>query len=1205
MRQYTLYILSAMLSLFFADDALAQQKQDALYIFRNDGKFNAFFYADINHIEYSKVDTLGQEQDDYVVQEIYTADSVYRIPVSAIDSVAFVTPENMVKADVIVMSNQLTDYIEASDSVRWFRLSASVPKTLIPKIGDKLLIEDPAPYLPNGFSGKVTAVDNVSNGITIKTEAVGLLDLFDRYVAKAAAVPANSSAASRRSDDAPHHEIDVSYQTAEPIELPPMTGNLNLTTSGDLPVSKLKTGSISLDGVGTATWSFEPKISIKAFLYADAVEGIRYHQDIKTEGKESVMLNLQGVLNGHLDLPFTIAVEAVKKIAQATLKEGGKAIVKKLGKFDIELSWGLFLELQGSVNKNFGYEGDGHHRFVYTYNQKTWQSPSPEHGFSRSSSNYDNITWTDNGWCANATFNLGLYGKASIELPFMGKEWEVGLRAEGGLRLEEQPAVGIDAITQAAYSETGSLYAMLNREDDVTRSLFGNIQGYAKVGWWQVFNLKPEITVMKKGFWGFVPNISDVTWTPDEKVLYRGTVSAPISRRLLNSKPVGFTIFDEEGRQVENYWYIDYLSPDIFSNYQKMFDHLDPGHVYTAIPQLKVFGIPMLTNQKAEFTLGPAKIEIDPDNQVLTDSSKKLIEVDEYGKYINDLTVRTNIFNSEMVLPKDASWLTSTLGWEKEENSVSLNVAELPENTDRREATVQFIGRDSTGTSILKQENLIIRQVRPNIQAKPSPMVFDAMGGTETLTLTTSLETLTAYVLPEANTDKFCSIGKIEGSDGKFTLKVTAAENKTEEAREATIVVEGTTASGKKEQQVVYVRQAAPVTLTIEVTPTDVELKDRKSPDAKESDVQTVTVKSSYFTKDLEKMVKSLTATPSDEWLKTKVEDKTVKIWATANTAEEPRSGKVTVTLTLTDKQTISADVNVIQAAKAPVPQFAISPETITFPGDGGTQKVTVVGDDIDRIVDLNMQNSKWLGGAASGKTVTLSAEENTTGEDRQQDFIITVQMNDGQKASQTFTANQTASVPLEMLVAGGTEKHVDANENTLNIGIWTNCETFTAKSDAGWLKATADVEGSKVIIKVEENNGNERTGHVILTGSLTDKNGGKTRTIEVEITVSQDGAVSYAPLWGTWEHSGYTVTFGKNGSYHYDGGTFTQTGSYTITSWKVVSSGDEKGEIYGKLTETHTTSTTGKSKTNTDVGFWISADGKQLTYMNYGWKKK
>ncbi len=49
----TFFIL---LSLFILLPLSAQQTQDALYIFWNDGKFNGFFYDDIEKIEFSRID---------------------------------------------------------------------------------------------------------------------------------------------------------------------------------------------------------------------------------------------------------------------------------------------------------------------------------------------------------------------------------------------------------------------------------------------------------------------------------------------------------------------------------------------------------------------------------------------------------------------------------------------------------------------------------------------------------------------------------------------------------------------------------------------------------------------------------------------------------------------------------------------------------------------------------------------------------------------------------------------------------------------------------------------------------------------------------------------------------------------------------------------------------------------------------------------
>ena len=152
--------------------------------------------------------------------------------------------------------------------------------------------------------------------------------------------------------------------------------------------------------------------------------------------------------------------------------------------------------------------------------------------------------------------------------------------------------------------------------------------------------------------------------------------------------------------------------------------------------------------------------------------------------------------------------------------------------------------------------------------------------------------------------------------------------------------------------------------------------------------------------------------------------------------------------------------------------------------------------------------------------------------------------------------------------------------------------------------------DGSRQCLKVKEV-AQHRSLPYILRTAKDNAIGGTPRSITAEtITVTQEGAEeevdAHQKLYGTWVSGTMTVTFGEKGSYklvetRYGG--YTQSGTYKITDWLVsVSSG---GDIYGKLDETHTTSTTGKTKTNTGVGFWISADGKKLSYDNYSWTKK
>lgn len=59
--------------------------QDCMYIYRNDNDFNAIFIESIDSISFSKYDTAGFLCDDWVTKEVATRDSLYRIPLAAID----------------------------------------------------------------------------------------------------------------------------------------------------------------------------------------------------------------------------------------------------------------------------------------------------------------------------------------------------------------------------------------------------------------------------------------------------------------------------------------------------------------------------------------------------------------------------------------------------------------------------------------------------------------------------------------------------------------------------------------------------------------------------------------------------------------------------------------------------------------------------------------------------------------------------------------------------------------------------------------------------------------------------------------------------------------------------------------------------------------------------------------------------------------
>ena len=120
--------------------------QDAFYVYRNDGDFNGFFFDEIVRMGYSKMDLDSVEHEVYVIQEIETEDSLYRIPLNAIDSIGFVQPEIILNPRLVhldesglipYLSNFETyhDYI-ANTSSAFFKLAYNTPEAIVPKVGD-------------------------------------------------------------------------------------------------------------------------------------------------------------------------------------------------------------------------------------------------------------------------------------------------------------------------------------------------------------------------------------------------------------------------------------------------------------------------------------------------------------------------------------------------------------------------------------------------------------------------------------------------------------------------------------------------------------------------------------------------------------------------------------------------------------------------------------------------------------------------------------------------------------------------------------------------------------------------------------------------------------------------------------------------------------------------------------------------------------
>lgn len=163
------------------------QAQEAFYIYRNDGDFNGFFYDEVVEMRQSKIGVDSVEYDRWVTQEVVLADTIYRIPLAAIDSIGFQQPEIKFNPRVKFMEQEgLCPYVDyASEFGVTF---VNLPAHLKPQVGDVLIglpTDDIAKekYDEGSFSCIVDDLYTDGDVTYVSGHAVTQLsDVFEQYI---------------------------------------------------------------------------------------------------------------------------------------------------------------------------------------------------------------------------------------------------------------------------------------------------------------------------------------------------------------------------------------------------------------------------------------------------------------------------------------------------------------------------------------------------------------------------------------------------------------------------------------------------------------------------------------------------------------------------------------------------------------------------------------------------------------------------------------------------------------------------------------------------------------------------------------------------------------------------------------------------------------------------------------------------------------
>lgn len=182
MKTYIKYAFTLVLTLTAILPLQAQEENGAFYIYQNDGHFDGFFYDEVQKISYSKIDTLGIEHEDFVSQEIITADSIYRIMLSAIDSVGFVQPEIKFNPQLRNMSEMgMMPYLKTQDGMK-LTFSGNMPANLRPQKQDVLVCFDFERY-EGGFGGKVSSVSEIGGDYVVVCDSLrDMSEIFQQFV---------------------------------------------------------------------------------------------------------------------------------------------------------------------------------------------------------------------------------------------------------------------------------------------------------------------------------------------------------------------------------------------------------------------------------------------------------------------------------------------------------------------------------------------------------------------------------------------------------------------------------------------------------------------------------------------------------------------------------------------------------------------------------------------------------------------------------------------------------------------------------------------------------------------------------------------------------------------------------------------------------------------------------------------------------------
>lgn len=550
MKKIYLFMLFAVM---FSMTVYAADKQ-ALYIYRNDTTINAFYTYEIDSIRYSHYDLDSIWHDSIKVQEIWTKDSTYRIPLAVIDSASFITPETKYQPGVKDISTDLMDYVTGSDSMRIF-LASNTPQSIMPAIGDKIVTTEMNEKFPIGFAGQVVTVQPTEDGFVVDCSLVPLTEIFESYCSYSNVKGSTENPSPNKPKKSLAWGINpIDYSHDAPLYIPPVTWTL---ASESFSVKAIAGAELNY---GTdMKLTITPKFNLKTFLLVSKNEGYYFNASVNGDLIIEESASISGGVSWSHDFPITDRIKYQIAPLVCFYFEPG-----------IVLNTSAMATISAKATQTFKVAG------LYEWSSKGKKVLNPVAA----------ITFQKNDVSLEGTLDgsvgIGFYEEVGFTLIHQDLD-NVSIRLESGTQLQGNLMFYHADLEEAHVNN--SFYDKC-REGKIEWDLYRSASLGIKAGNIKKTIIQPQNITLNLREWDIVPTFSNTSFvsksasSAEAKVEMDGNCLIPLE--------VGFKVEDEDNNEV------DKVYPSNFDHGHKQmaytFNELQENMPYTVYPVVKMFG---------------------------------------------------------------------------------------------------------------------------------------------------------------------------------------------------------------------------------------------------------------------------------------------------------------------------------------------------------------------------------------------------------------------------------------------------------------------------------------------------------------------------------------------------------------------------------------------------------------------------------------